>query len=77
MWVEKCEVGERAGIVAWRRGACPAGDCGMGEVKFVAAQGRMVERTEKLHIFAYQSLTEKGVSDENEKIVDKGIVAIG
>lgn len=37
----------------------------------------MVERTEKMHIFAYQSLTEKGVSDENEKIVDKGIVAIG
>lgn len=53
------------------------GDCGVGEVKFVAAQGRMVERTEKMHIFAYQSLTEKGVSDENEKIVDKGIVAIG
>lgn len=77
MWVEKCEVGERAGIVAWRRDDCPAGDCGMGEVKFVAAQGRMVERTEKLHIFAYQSLTEKGVSDENEEIVDKGIVAIG
>ena len=33
----KCEVGERAGIVAWRRGDCPAGDCGMGKVKFVAA----------------------------------------
>ena len=49
----------------------------MGEVKFVGARGSVVERTEKIHIFAYQSLTEKGVSDENKKIVDKRIVAIG
>ena len=58
-------------MIAWHE------DCRAGKVKFRAAWGSVVERTEKFRIFAYQSLMVKGFSDESEEIVGKGFVAIG